>query len=199
MAQEQDDKYWGELYQCLFTFTHKLLKKKHWFRGTSDGSSIKGKEVHDYVDDALALYFANPEKHDPKKGSLADYINFNIIRTLVRNDAVSAENRKTLDLFVDNPDEEEAGSTYLESMLSYTEALIDQQMDYDAVIAYIEQQAQDDSVVESILLGLNMDLKRREIMKEFNIEAREYDNGKRRLETILKNTASKFQIQNSTS
>lgn len=196
MAQEQDDKYWGELYKCVFSFAHKLLKKKHWFRGTGDGSSIKGKEVHDYVNDALAQYFANPEKHDPAKGSLADYINFNIIRTLVRNDAVSAENRKTSDLFANSAEDEESGSTYLELMLPYTEALVDQQMDYDMVIAYIEQQAQGDSVVEYILLGLNTDLKRREIMKEFNIEVREYDNGKRRLDTILKNAASKFQIQN---
>lgn len=196
MAEAPSDIDWDEIYLCLYAFAHKLLKKKRWFRSAGDGSSIKGKQVHDYAADAVEQYLKNPEKHNPAKGSLSDYLKFNIIRTLVGNDAVSAENTTTIDLFAGKDDEEYADYGYVESLLPFTKALIDEQLDYDAVIYYIEQQAAGDNVVEEILLGLTMELKRREIIEEFQMEAKEYDNGKRRLDTILKNAISHFNLEN---
>lgn len=199
VAEDPSEIDWDELYLCLYAFTDKLLKKKRWFRRIEDGSTIKGKQVHDYVSDGIEQYLTCPEKHKPAKGSLSDYIKFNIIRTLVRNDVVSAENRSSFDLFAGSDDEEYADYGYVESLLPYTKALIDEQLDYDAVIAYIEKQAEDDNVVEEILLGLTMNLKRREIIEEFQMKASDYDNGKRRLDTILKNTISHFNLENAKS
>lgn len=199
VAKDPSDIDWDDLYLCLYAFTDKLLKKKRWFRREEDGSSIKGKQVHDYVTDALEQYLNNPEKHNPAKGSLPDYIKFNIIRTLVRKDAVSAENQTNIDLFAGNDDEEYADYGYIESLLPYTKALIDEQLDCDTVIDYIEQQAAGDSIVEEILLGLNTNMKRREIIEEFEIEAKDYDNGKRRLDTIIKNAARHFNLENTRS
>lgn len=200
LTEEHDDINWEDLYECLYAFTDKLLKKKKWFRKSTDGSSVKGKQVHDYVTDGLERYFTNPEKFDATKGSLADYIKYNIIRTLVGNDSTSSENTSSIDIFA-GPlyDEEEDGSNYLDAMLPYASALFDQQIDYDAVMDHIESEIKGHDFVEEIFLGISAGMKRREIIEEFNMSPRDFDNGNRRLSTIIKNTAKKFNLKTFTS
>jgi hypothetical protein len=188
---------WEEMTLCLYAFTDNLLRKKYWFRKATDGSFIKGKEVHDYVADGLERYLSEPEKYDASKGSLADYIKFNIIRGMVSNDVTSAENETSVDLFTGEQENEESYSTYIEALLPFAAALIDEQMDYDLVVEYMEREAKGDSIVEEILLGLEMGLKRREIIEETGMSAQVYDNGMKRLNTIFKKTVSQFNLENS--
>lgn len=196
MSEEHNDIDWGDLYECLYAFTDRLLKRKHWFRKSSDGSFIKGKQVHDYVTDGIERYLSEPDKFNPTKGSLADYIKFNIIRTLVGNDSISAENKTSLDVLAFAPDEDDDNdSSYLDSMLPYASALFDQQLDYDTIMSHIENEVKGDADVENIYIGISAGLKRREIIEEFNMSTKEFDNGHRRLNTILKNTALKFNLK----
>lgn len=153
--------------------------------------------MHDYVADGLERYLTDPDKYDASKGSLTDYIKFNIIRTLVGNDSTSAENKTSIDLFINEPEQDESYSTYLEGLLPFTAALIDEQLDYDLIISYIENESKGDSEVEEILLGLEMGLKRREIIEEAGMSAQAYDNGMKRLNTILKNTVIQFNLEKS--
>jgi hypothetical protein len=192
----QDETDWDKLYLCLYAYTDGLLRKRRWFRKTEDGSTIKGKQVHDYVSDGIERYLTAPEKYDPSKGALDEYIKFNIIRGIVSNDFTSAENKTSLDVlaFVSEEDAD-TGADYQETILPYVVALIEQQMDYDRIMPCIEEEVKGDAVVENVLLGITMDLKRREIMEEFEMSEQEYANGIRRLNTIQKNIAKKFHLE----
>jgi len=194
--QNQDEIDWDSLYTCLYAFVDKLLKKQRWFRKTDDGSAVKGKQVHDYVSDGIERYLTSPEKHDPARGKLEDYIKYNIIRGMVSNDADLAENKKNLDVFtVKHNDDTNDVADYQEAMLPFVEALVDQQLDYDLIMPYIEEQVKDDAAVENVFLGITMNLKRRDIMEEFQMSEQEYDNAVRRLSTIQKNIAKKFYLE----
>lgn len=55
------------------------------------------------------------------------------------------------------------------------------------------KEIQGDADVESIFLGLySFGMKPREIMQEFNMPSREYNNGMRRLKTVLARTTLHF-------
>ena len=191
----QDETDWDNLYLCLYAYTDGLLRKQRWFRKTEDGSTIKGKQVHDYVSEGIERYLTAPEKHDPTKGALEEYIKFNIIRGIVSNDFTSAENKTSLDVLAFVSEEEESGADYQETILPYVMALIEQQMDHDRIMACIEEEVKGDTAAENVLLGITMDLKRREIMDEFQMSEQEYANGIRRLSTIQKNIAKRFHLE----
>ena len=196
MNEEHDNIDWEDLIERLYAFTHKLLKSKSWFRNATDGSFIKGKEVHDYVSEGIERFINEPEKFDSTKGSLADYIKYNIIRTLVGNDAKSSENKTNVDAFAEKyNDEGESDSNYLDLMLPHAEAFFDQQLDYETIMSYVENEVKGVPIVEEIFLGISDGMKRREIIQEFEMNPQDYDNGFRRLNTVLKNTALKFNLK----
>lgn len=89
----------------------------------------------------------------------------------------------------------ENSSGYLDSMLPYVAALFDQQLDYDMIVTHIENEVKGDADVENIYIGISAGLKRREIIEEFDMSAKGFDNGQRRLNTILKNTVLKFSLK----
>jgi len=184
---------WEEVILRLQTFTRSLAYGKGWFRGKETTVYLKGKEVDDYVFDAIEIYLRAPEKFNPNKGSLIKYLCYSIIRNLVKNDLVSAENRSTSDVFVyQNEDEDEA---YLDAILPHAEVFFEQEVDFMEVMNYIESETKGDSIVENIFLGVSgYGLKRAEIIKEFNMTPVEYDNGMRRLITIRNKAAKKYAI-----
>lgn len=188
---------WEEVILHLQTFTRSLANGKGWFRGDETTVYLRGKEIDDYVFDAIGIYLRNPEKFDPNKGSLIKYLCYNIIRNLVRHDLVSAENRSTIDVFAyqnDNEDEDES-SPYLDAILPKAEVFFDQEIDFTEVMNYIELETKGDSIVENIFLGISgYGLKRAEIIKEFGMTPVEYDNGMRRLITIRNKAANNYGI-----
>jgi hypothetical protein len=194
---ENTDIDWEEIILRLQTFTRSLANGKGWFRGEETTIYLRGKEIDDYVFDAIGIYLRNPEKFDPNKGSLIKYLCYSIIRNLVRNDLVSAENRTTNDVFAyqNEGEDEDDSSPYLDAILPHAEVFFDQEIDFTEVMSYIEAETKGDSVVENIYLGISgYGLKRAEIIKEFNMTPVEYDNGMRRLITIRNKAAKKYGI-----
>ncbi|MBO0953229.1 hypothetical protein [Fibrella forsythiae] len=194
MNEIKTNKEWEDLYECLYIFTDKLLKNRMWYKKLDDSSFIKGKQVHDYVSEGIERYMFNPEKYKPELGSIQDFIKFHIIRNLVRTDVVSSENTETLDIYY-NSSEDESDSNYIESLFPYLENYFGDKIDYETVTNHINSEIEGNTILEEIFLGITSDLKRGDIIEQFNMSEAEYDNGMRRLKTVLKNTATKFGLK----
>jgi len=186
---------WKPLLLQLQAFTRSFVQFKGWFRKTGPKDVIKGKQIDDYVYEAITRYLENPQKHDPNKGTLVDYLKFTVIRSLVSNDLVSSENRTSSDVvgLIMLTDENEDLS-YRDARLPYAEAVFDQNIDYDAIMKHVHEEIAKDSKVEEVFLGQSEQMKRSEIISAFNMTPEEYDNANRRLKTILKNTARTFDL-----
>ena len=196
---ENTDIDWEEIILRLQSFTRSLANGKGWFRGGETTIYLKGKEIDDYVFDAIEIYLRNPEKYNPNKGTLIKYLCYSVIRNLVRNDLVSGENRTTNNVFAyQNENETDDDSVpYLDSILPHAEVFFDQEIDFNEVMNYLESETNGDLVVENIFLGISgYGMKRAEIIKEFNLTPIEYDNGMRRLITIRNKAAKNFGIKN---
>ena len=196
-----EEKELEDLYDKLYVYTDYLVKQKKWFRQGNSDTFLKGKEVHDYVSEAIEKYLTNPEKYDSSTGrSLLNYLKLHVIRTLVGNDSRSPENKTTKDVFAISDDLDENESTYLDKVLPFLDAFFPDEIDYHSIMAHVENEVQGDQDVENIFMGLCLyDLKRRDIIKEFGMTEVQYNNGLRRLKTILKNTALQFNLKSKAS
>lgn len=190
---------WEEVIYRLQAFTRSCVKGKGWFRGGKTSVFLSGKEIDDYVYGAIEKYLRSPEKHDPSKGSLIDYLNYNIVRTLVSNDLVSKENRTSQDVFsmAENLDEDEDDNgSYLDRILPFAGAFFDQEIDFNEVMTHIENEIKGDSIAEGIFLAVySYGMKRREVIAEFKMTEDDYDNGLRRLKTVFNNAATKYDLK----
>jgi len=184
---------WEDIYVRLYAYVHALLSVVHGFRGPRSDSLVKGKQVHDYVSGAIEEFLSHPEKYDPTKRSLVNYLKLHVIRSSISNDLRSAENRSTSDVFAPNI-KEVHGDDHLDLILPFVDAYLDHQIDYDLIVGHIERSVKGDREAESILAGILSGLKRREIIQNSKLTEKEYDNGMRRLTTVLKNTAKYFQL-----
>lgn len=200
IENEQTDAIdWDEIYVQLYAYTHSLLKTKTWFRGKKADSFGKGKQVGDYVSEAIEKYLTHPEKYNPELDrSLVNYIKLHIIRTLVGNDAKSKENKLNKDVYGISSDKKESddnAGTYLDSVLPFAEALFDQEVDYNEIMNTIEKNVGDDEEAGNIFLGKISGMKRREIMQDFGMSGGEYDNGMRRLQTIFNGVIKDYELK----
>jgi hypothetical protein len=190
---------WEEVILSLQAYTRFVVNGKGWFRGDDTTIFLKGKEIDDYVYGAIGMYLQNPEKHDPKRGSLLLYLKYSLIRSLVSNDLVSAENQNSTDVFgvAERKEDDDNGvGSYLDATLPYAEVFFDQEVDYKKIMASIEAEIKTDKIVEEIFLGIHTyGMPRREVIKEFGMTDNDFDNGMRRLKTILSNTAKKFDLK----
>lgn len=191
---------WKEIILLLHTYTRLLVKSKGWFRGDGTEMLLSGKEIDDYVFEAIGRYLEKPEKHDPTKRSLIEYLKKHVIRSLVNNDLRSAENRTSTDVFANKSESEsvndEDSTPFLDSILPHAEVFFDQEIDFKEIMNYIESEVKGDVDVENIFLGLvGYGMKRAEIIQEFNMTPSQYDNGMRRLITIRTKAAKKYDIK----
>ena len=193
---------WEEIILGLQSYTRLLVSNKKWFRGGKTKTFLAGKEIEDYIYEAIAKYLQNPEKFDSSKGTLINYLKYNIIRSLVSNDLVSSENQTSKDIYtiVDKMDsEDENSNSYLDSILPYAEVYFDQEIDYNEIMASIENKVKGDKILEEIFLGYcSENSKRREVIEEFGMSENDYDNGMRRLKTILKDIITKYNLSRQT-
>jgi len=181
------DSEWERIILQLTAFTRSLAKGRRWFRGQKTETFLAGKEVEDYVYGAIEKYLTNSEKFDPDKGDLVAYLKYSLVRTAIENDLRKAENSLTQEVAAyDGNEEGEEGLSYLERIAPYTAALFDENIDYESIKNYIENEVKGDEIAESVLLGIyTMGLKRREIIEEFNLTPTAYDNAMRRLNTAI--------------
>lgn len=186
---------WDEVIVGVEAFARKLLKSKKWFRGDNTEIYLKGKELNDYVYEAIGLFWKNKEKYDPQRGTLINFINYYFLKLLIYKDSIKDENKETKDtsLYFDN---DEARGDYMEAVLPYVEAFFDEDVDFKVIMAELEDSVKHEIIVEQIFLGRSgFGLKRREIIKEFGMTESEYDNGNRRLQTIINRITSKYNIR----
>jgi hypothetical protein len=194
----QTDAEWLPIIDALQTYTRQLAQGKQWFRGKQTEVYLKGKEINDYVYEAIGRLLQHPEKFDAAKGSLIEYLQLNLIRGLVANDIRNAENKTSAEVFgkADQLAEanEDAG-TYLDAVLPYAEAFFDQQMDYDQVMKFLEEKVKDDPDVEKLFYGFSLGMKRESILEEFNMSERDYMNAYRRYKTVKKQAITQFDLK----
>jgi len=186
---------WEEIIIRLIAFTRSWTRGKPWFRGETTTTFLMGKEVEDYVFEAIGKYLEKPEKFDPDKGELLEYLKYNLVRSFVANDLRKKENNQTDDIFAEDSEEhhDEKSSSYSERVLPYTAALFQDDVDYNAIKEYIEKEVQGDADVENIFLGIYIyGMKRREVIEEFTMTAASFDNGMRRLTTVINRAATHF-------
>lgn len=183
-----------DLYLQLYAFTDNFLRSRSFFRGLRSRIYLAGKEVHDYVMDAIEKYLRRPRettwnKDHPPVG----YIKSCIIRTLVGNDLRSAENRLSADIFF--VDGKERNTDELDIMLPKVEVDFDERIDRQRITMHVRKAICGDGIAGKIYSAIaDLGLKRREIMKVFGMSDSEYNNGIRRLTTIIRSTARYFQL-----
>lgn len=194
---EISDEDWKDIILRLQAYTRMLVKDKGWFRGSDAGTYISGKEIDDYVFEAIGRYLKNPEKYDPSKRTLVEYLKKHVIRTLVNNDLVSADNQTSTDLFAfKSENEDDDGSdTFIDTILPKVDALYEDEIDYNKIMSFIESETKGDEYVENIFLGLNCGMKRADIIDQSGMISSDYDNAMRRLITIKKKAAMKYNIK----
>jgi hypothetical protein len=186
---------WDDIYIQLYAYTDQLLKLYSWFRKGKSDSYLKGKQVHDYVADAIEKHLGNPEKFDPSTGrSLLTYLKRHIIRTLVGNDARSPENRVSSDLLSEaNSENDDDPFQNIEAFLPFIAASFDLSFDCKQILSDIENQLQSDRVAHIIFQNVRLKgFKRREVIKEYNLQPGEFDNGMKRLITVLNKIQNKY-------
>lgn len=185
---------WEEIIVRLEAFTRSLLKKQKWFRGGGIDFFLKGKEMRDYVYGAIEKYLRNPDKYDQTKGDLYNYLCWNLIRSLVSNDVTSEENKTSRDYFnITSHDPDGDDTPYIDRIAPAIEPMFTDDLDYERIHQYIETQIEGDTIVEEIFLGIYSNgMKRREIIKEFGMSSSDYDNGHRRLETVIRQATANF-------
>ncbi len=186
---------WEDVYVQLYAYTDQLLKAHQWFRKGKSDSFLKGKQVHDYVADAIEKYLSAPEKYNPSTNrSLVNYLKLHIIRTLVGNDANSSENRTSLDIFALNDTDDDPFEN-IEFFLPYANIYFDQEMDYNKILSDVKMQLKGDETACKIFDCVCCNgMKRREVILEHNLQDPDFDNGMKRLRTVLKNTAKKYDL-----
>ncbi len=188
---------WEEIIVRLEAFTRSFVKGKPWFRGGKTTSFVMGKEIKDYVFEAIGKYLEEPGKFDASKGDFLDYLKYNLIRSLISNDLSRKENKTTDDVFAFGFDDDDSNdsSPYLDRILPFTEALFDDDIDYTALKEFIEKEVLGDELAENIFLGVYCyGMKRREVIEEFMMTDSDYDNGMRRLKTIFNSAVVHFNI-----
>ena len=190
-----DDIDWKEMILRLTAFAVAFAKERSWFRGKETDTFLAGKKAEDYAMEAIARFIEAPEKYNPDERSLFSYLTMHLVRGLISNDVTKAENKDCFPLSSggnSNGDKEDE-ITHVEKLMPYVEPLFADNIDYEAVKAYIESKIQGDKDVEYVFMGIySFYLKRNDILKEFNLTAGAYNNAMRRLDTVLRQTAVHF-------
>ncbi|MEL7585267.1 MAG: hypothetical protein AAGU19_01050 [Prolixibacteraceae bacterium] len=188
------DSEWEEIILRLTAFAHSWAKGKGWFRGTKTITFLEGKEAKDYALAAICKLLEEPDKYEPQKGSMLDYLKYNLVRSAIANDLRKKENVTTAEIRVKNEEQDDDDHfSYSDRIMLYTATQFPDDIDYATIKTYIESEIQEDKDAENILLGVyTLGMKRREIIEEFNMMPVSYDNGMRRLNTVLDRAAKFF-------
>jgi len=186
---------WEDILPKLIAFTRKYTSDRNWFRGGDTANFLAGKQVKDYVYEAITRYLEDKSKYKRNKGTLTAYLKLNVIRSMVANDLRKSENKLTDDVFgssFSGDEDDDNNLSYEDSILPSTEPLFVDDADYHNVKDYINEQIKGDKIAENIFLGYEYSLKRREVIEEFEMSESDYDNGFRRLKTAISNASYFF-------
>ncbi len=191
---------WDNIYPKLLARAHYLITRRHWFRGTSIDSTVAGQQAEDYAQEAILRYLQDPDKINAHPGlSVESYLKYYVIRTLVGNDVRSFENRQFSVLPEFGSFDETGGDTVQAAQLLAINYYFDEGIDYETVMAKLEEMVMGDDIAEKILLGSQCNMERRDIIREFDMDGPQYDNGVRRLNTKKIAVANHFNLKEKSS
>ncbi len=185
-----------EVYGQLYVYVRSLINSFDWYIKIDGESTIKGKQIHDYVMDAIEFHLRNPSKYKPSRGDFMKYLKYNVIRNIIRPDARGAENKKSRDILAEQLRMEDDSQTYAESIYPLIENTFTDELDLQAILAEMEKQVQGDSDLENVFLGICVySMSREEIMNEFSLSEKDYLNAYRRLGTVRQKVQKKFHMK----
>lgn len=189
---------WDDLYLQLYAYTDHLLKARSWFRKDKTDSYLKGKQVHDYIQDAIEKYLLEPEKYDPSSGrSLVTYLKWHIIRSAVGNDVRSPENQTSSDILSSDSTESNDEDSFknIDALLPFVAAYFGDELDYKNIVKEVEDELQQDEIAKTIFKEVRcQNVDRRVVIRQYNMKESEFDNGMKRLKTVLKRVAKKYEL-----
>lgn len=188
---------WDDLYLQLYAYTDQLLKARSWFRKDKTDSYLKGKQVHDYIQDAIEKYLLEPEKYDPSSGrSLVTYLKWHIIRSAIGNDVRSPENQTSSDILSsDSSEGDEDSFKNIDALLPFVAAYFGDELDYKNIVKDAEEELQQDDIAMTIFKEVRcQNVDRRVVIQQYNMKESEFDNGMKRLKTVLKRVAKKYEL-----
>lgn len=174
-----------KLLPVLMSYAFKMI-------GSDTLSTIKNKSdlSYDFAMEAIKKYLERPNNFNPKRNpDLVKYLKYYILRQLISNFRKSKSHLNE-DIVEEN--------NYMGLFDIYIkDYLIDDAIDYDNLINKIKSSIKDDKLVKNIFeLRIVKEFKRKEICEKLNIRSSEFDNGFRRLKTIVKKCMnSKVQVQ----
>jgi hypothetical protein len=146
----------------------------------------QGYTTEDFTQEAIFRYLEVPKTYNPSKGKFLSFLKYYILRRLVSNLNVLAENQQSIDLYQNNLNDDDDEVNY-EDYLPGTTSDIEIEIDYNSYVDYIIERIDGETVLENIFEGIFINnLKRREICEHYDISEQDYDNGVRRLNTIIK-------------
>ncbi len=193
-----DDIDWEDVLLRLHAFTRSWVTSKYWPRGPGTTVFHAGKNIDDYVYEAIGRFLKEPHKFNARKGELVDYLSWNIVRSLVGKDVRLEENKTNTDVVTfidDSEDTEQVSTNYIDRIFPIAEGYFGQQIDHDKILAYIENKIQGNTILEEIFLGRYDGMKRREIIEQCQMSGPEYDNGIKRLTTILNKVREELNLE----
>lgn len=155
----------------------------------------KGKSAKDYVNDALVKHLLGKDKYDPARGPLDHHLKKNVIMQAQFNDLRKHLKNKMESISVDGGLGEDEALVLDEYRLGKTVPALEES-DMKVIFSTIEESIKDDPVVEGIYLAVFYDIyeisDRKEICQACNLQENEFDNGKRRLKTVLNSVYRKY-------
>lgn len=188
------------LLKRLFAYALDLFKQLY-----KTDPNWKGKSFKDYVIDAIVRHLADEDHFDPKKSPLEYHLKYHVIRRALTNDLPPAVKKEYRQSRKETSEDLEMRSR---SPIEYPEVNPDEigevslfinQIENQVLFKEIETEINGDSIVEQIYLAVIYDKynfsDRAEICADFNISAGDFDNGRRRLITILKRVFKNLNIK----
>ncbi len=188
------------VYMPLYFYTKELINSMSWYLKLDNESSIKGKKVEDYVMEAIERHLRNPRGFRPNSGTLLNYLKLSVVRNLVRVDARGQENRDSRDLLAQQIRYENTNDSYLDGIYPVIENTFGDEIDLNLVLAELEKEVNNagNKALEDVYLGVCVyNMKRGDIMDEFDLSEKDYLNAYRRLGTIRKRVQKMFNINRS--
>ncbi len=187
-----------EIYIQLYAYADQLLKALVWFRKDKPDSYLKGQQAHDYVMGAIEKYLKEPEKYNATTGrSLVNYLKRHLIRSAIANDVRSAENITSSDILgmVGESSVDDNEINNIDAILPYVSAHFDEEIDYEKIIEEIKNEIKDDELMKLIFEEVRCKQNdRRNVIEQFNLDEKDYDNAMKRLKRILNNVSKRYEL-----
>lgn len=183
------------LLRSLHVYAYELFRRVY-----KQEVNERGKSFSDYVFDAIEKHLRGEDNYDKARSTLDYHLKKNVIRQAIYNDLpphvknhrklVSKQSLTESNIVpIPSAAREQSVSAVIPELLAYDEKVIFQE---------IERVIGDDKVVGEIYLAITTGgfslVDRAEICRELDMKLSDFDNGKRRLNTILKNVFRKFNL-----